>query len=507
MVATEPSASTSPTDDQPGHPRGLYMLFFAEMWERFSFYGMRALLVLYMVKHFGFSDENAYVVYGSYTALVYSTPVFGGMIADRVLGYRKSVLLGGVLMALGHFAMAFDALFYLALGLLIVGNGFFKPNISTMVGKLYSPGDRRRDSGFTLFYMGINLGALLAPLSCGPLGENVDWHYGFGLAGVGMLCGLAVFTWGRGRVAGIAEPPDPEYLRGAGPLGIRREFLVYAGACAAVVVAWQLVQRGAWVGSLLSVVGVVVSVVLVTYLLRLVDPVERQRMVVALVLIAVSVVFWSFFEQAGSSMNLFTDRNVDRTLPAFLGGAEIPASAFQSVNPAFVLLLAPPFILLWGALGRRGLEPSTPLKFGLGIVQLGLGFGALYFGATSAPASGIVPVFWLLLGYMLHTSGELCVSPIGLSMITKLSPVKIVGLMMGTWFLSSSFAHYVAGLIAALTGVQGGGEPGAGKLPPPAETVGVYGGVFGGIAVVALVVGVIVMLVAPLLARRTHGIR
>jgi POT family proton-dependent oligopeptide transporter len=390
--------------------------------------------------------------------------------------------------------------------LLIVGNGFFKPNISTMVGKLYAPGDRRRDAGFTLFYMGINLGALLAPLGCGTLGERYGWHYGFGLAGVGMLCGLAVFVWGREHVAGLAEPPDPQRLLGRGPLGIRREWLVYAGALGAVLVAWQLVQRDEWVGRLLSTVGVVVGVGLLVYLLRLVDRVERQRMGVALVLIAVSVVFWAFFEQAGSSMNLFTDRNVDRSLPAFLGGVEIPASVFQSVNPAFILLLAPLFSVLWVALARRSLEPSVPLKFGLGIVQLALGFGALYVGAKTAPASGIVPVFWLLLGYMLHTSGELCVSPIGLSMVTKLSPAKIGGLMMGTWFLSSAFAHYVAGLVASLTGVQGGGEPGADKLPPPAETVSIYGDVFGGIAVVALVVGVLVTLAAPALARRTHGI-
>jgi POT family proton-dependent oligopeptide transporter len=506
MAATEPSQSTSLASDKSGHPRGLYVLFFAEMWERFSFYGMRALLVFYMVQHFRYSDKNAYVVYGSYTALVYATPVFGGMLADRLLGYRKAVLLGGTLMAIGHFAMAIDSLFYVALGFLIVGNGFFKPNISTIVGKLYAPGDPRRDGGFTLFYMGINLGALLAPLGCGTLGEKVGWHYGFGLAGIGMLFGLGVFVWGKDRIAGLAEPPDPSRLRET-VVGVRREWLVYLGALAAVVVAWQLVQRGAWVGSLLSLVGVVVSVGLITYLLRLTDRVERQRMGVALVLIAVSMVFWAFFEQAGSSMSLFTARNVDRTLPSFLGGGEIPASVFQSVNPAFILLLAPLFSMLWIGLARRKLEPTLPLKFAFGIVQLGLGFGALYLGAKTAPENGIVSVFWLLLGYFLHTSGELCVSPIGLSMITKLSPVKIVGLMMGTWFLSSSFAHYVAGLIAALTGVQGGGEDGAAKLPAPAETVGVYGGVFGGIAVVALVVGVLFMLASPALSRRTHGIR
>jgi proton-dependent oligopeptide transporter, POT family len=481
------------------HPAGLKYLFFAEAWERFSFYGMRALLVLYMTKAFGFDDERAYALYGAYTALVYATPVLGGLLADKVLGFRKAVLLGGVLMALGHFTMAFESLFYLALGLIICGNGFFKPNISTIVGRLYAPGDARRDAGFTIFYMGINLGAFLAPIACGYLGENYGWHLGFGLAGVGMLVGLAVFVLGQ-KVMGEAA----ERVSGAGEI-VRRskyELWVYAGAVPAVLIAWQLVQRTTWVGVILTVFGLVVLIGLLTYLLRLEDKVARDRMAVALVLIAVSMVFWSFFEQAGSSMNLFADRNVDRQL----GSWQIDASIFQAANPGFIMLFGLAFSYLWVRLSKLGIEPSITLKFGLGIVQLGLGFGALWIGAVVSRDDGLVGMSWLLLAYLLHTTGELCVSPIGLSMITKLSPPGIVGVMMGTWFLSSAFAQYVAGLIAMLTGVKGAGEGGK-TIPPPTETVMVYGSVFGGIAVIALLVGVFVSVIAPLLSRRTHGVR
>ena len=508
---------TDSTAVPEGHPRALYMLFFAEMWERFSYYGMRALLVLYMVQHYRYSDARAYVVYGSYTALVYATPIFGGMLADRLLGYRKSVTLGAVMMALGHFAMAFDRLFYPALGLLIVGNGFFKPNISTIVGRLYPPGDPRRDSGFTIFYMGINLGAALAPAICGVVGETLGWHWGFGLAGVGMLFGLGVFLAGQRWLSGIAEPPDVGRLKEPVCFGISREGGVYLGAALFTMVAWQLVQHGAWVGHLLSALGLLVAVGLVTYLVRLTDRVERDRLTVVLVLTLVSVVFWAFFEQAGSSLSLFTARNVDRHLAqplshalgavaSIFGGpevSEVPASVFQAVNPVFILVFAPLFSRFWLALGRRGREPSFPSKFGLGILQLGLGFGALWFGASEATAGGVVGVGWLILGYWLHTTGELCLSPIGLSMVTKLSPPKIAGLMMGIWLLSSSFAQYAAGLIARLTGGQGDGQSTAGA----GETVHIYGSVFGRIALTALVVGVVVTVTAPILARRTHGVR
>lgn len=516
-------SSPPPIQNEPskGHPPALFMLFFTEMWERFSYYGMRALLVLYMVQHFSFSDERAYGVYGSYTALVYATPIFGGMLADRLLGNKRSVVLGGTLMALGHFAMAFDPSFYLALGLLIIGNGFFKPNISTIVGRLYPEGNSRRDAGFTIFYMGINLGAALAPALCGAVGQAYGWHFGFGLAGVGMVFGLVVFLLGQHRIAGLAEPPNLALLKAPALAGLSRELWLYLGSFAAVVIAWQLVQHGAWVGRLLSGLGVLVLTGLLIYLVRLTDRVERDRLIVALVLTVFSVVFWAFFEQAGSSMNLFTERNVDRSLAEPLANAlnpilgafgvilprEIPTAVFQAVNPIIILSLAPLFSMLWVRLAKAGREPSLPLKFGLGIIQLGLGFAALWFGANYAAQQGIVPVGWLLLGYLLHTTGELCLSPIGLSMITKLSPSKIAAFMMGTWFLSSSFAQYAAGVIATLTGVGGDGASSSAAPPAPQVTVAVYGSVFGGVAAVALVVGVLLALLSPVIARRTHGVQ
>ncbi len=485
------------------HPRVLAYLFFAEAWERFSFYGMKALLVLYLTESFRFGDNSAYAIYGSYTALVYATPVVGGLLADRLLGYRKAVVLGAVLMALGHFAMTVQKLqaFYFALGLLICGNGFFKPNISSIVGRLYGPDDPRRDSAFTIFYMGINLGGFLSPLACGYLGERFGYHWGFGLAGVGMLLGLFVFWRAQPLLEGIADPPPRGARSSASAPKISAETWVYLGAILSVVLAWQLVQHDAIVGTLLVVFGVLVFLGLLVYLLRLRDKVARDRLAVALLLTLVSVVFWSFFEQTGTSMSLFTKRNVARSL----FGWTFETSQFQSINPLYILLFAPLFSALWLYLARHRREPSTPLKFGLGIVQLGLGFLALYVGASVSRATGMVPMFWLLLAYFLHSTGELCLSPIGLSMITKLSPQGMTGILMGTWFLASSFAQYAASLIAQLTGVKDEGAL-ATTLPKATETVMVYGSVFGTIGWVALGIGLLVVLISPLIARRMHGV-
>jgi POT family proton-dependent oligopeptide transporter len=487
-----------------GHPRVLAYLFFAEAWERFSYYGMRALLVLYLTKSFLFGDNAAYAIFGSYTALVFATPVLGGFLADRLLGFRKAVVLGGVLMALGHFAMTVEKLqvFYFALALIICGNGFFKPNISSIVGRLYGSDDPRRDSGFTIFYMGINLGALLSPVACGYLGERYGWHWGFGLAGIGMLLGLVVFLRARPLLGAIAEPPLPAPGSRTRSLGLSHETWVYLGAALSVVLAWQLVQHSVLVGTLLVLFGGFVFLGLLVYLLRLSDKVARDRLAVALLLTLVSVVFWSFFEQAGSSLSLFADRNVDR----FVFGWLVPASQFQAVNGLFIVVFGPLLSALWLYLARHQREPSTPLKFGLGIVQLGLGFGALYIGASVSRATGVVSMSWLVLGYLLHSTGELCLSPIGLSMITKLSPKGITGVMMGTWFLALAFAQYAASLIAQLTGVTEGG-PQVSVLPKPTDTVMVYGSVFGSIGLVALAVGALVIVISPLIARRMHGIR
>jgi proton-dependent oligopeptide transporter, POT family len=634
-----------------GHPTGLYALFFAEMWERFSYYGMRALLVLYMVKGFaGYGDSDAYRVYGAYTALVYMTPFIGGMIADRLLGARRAVVLGGLLMAAGHLLMTWEAEFpfFMALALLIVGNGFFKPNISTIVGSLYPPGSPQRDGGFTIFYIGINLGAMLAPLLCGYVGETYGWHYGFGLATIGMLVGLAVFVVpsivarvlilvtalttaftmmglhlqdhtalltvnGIGALAlvvsgivsfvalgraglpqGAGAPPDPSLLRRPVFGGIPAEWMVYGGSLLVVPIGAGLVwsnrvvtlipesvlkslsESGSALGSLAATLlgeistptGLtlfITGVVALSYIgwsAWQSTKVEAQRLAVVVVLMFFSMLFWAFFEQAGSSINLFTDRNVDRVFvervvtndmvgttvdielsQAQLGyhngtelftldrldaareakaslapweidsedvgmviaSNEVPASTFQAANPLFILMFGLLFSGLWVFLGKRGLEPNTPIKFGLGLLQLGLGFVALWYGATTADARGMVGVHWLLLGYLLHTTGELCLSPVGLSMVTKLSPARLVSTVMGAWFLATAFSSYLSSVIAVFTGVGEGGAEGA--IPAPIETVHLYGSVFGTIGIAAALSSLVIFALSPLLAKWMHGVK
>ncbi len=497
-----------------GHPRGLMVLFFAEMWERFSFYGMRALLIFYLTQHFLFGDAQAAGIYASYGALVYLMPLFGGLIADRYLGFRKAVIFGAVLLCVGHFGMAIEGdaaratadgvqrdaaslqIFYASLAFIIVGVGFLKPSISSIVGQLYGEGDPRRDGGFTFFYMGINLGAMLASLIVGYLGQTYGWAYGFGLAGFGMLAGLITFVRGQHLFESAGLPSDAATLREVIGFGLNRERIIYGAGLLSVIVAWQLVQWHEVVGGLLLVAAVVTVAGIIGYSVLRLTPIERDRMLVVLFLTAISVVFWAFFEQAGSSMNLFTERNVDKTLFGF----SIQASQFQAFNPAFIILLAPLFSWLWVALAARRFEPSTPAKFGLGVVQVGLGFAALVYGASHADDNGMVAAGWLALAYLLHTTGELCLSPVGLSMVTKLSVPRVVGLMMGVWFLSSAFSHYVAGLIAAGASVsEVPGEAVAG-----AQSLQIYVETFGFLAWVAVVVGAVVLGLAPLVRRFMH---
>ncbi len=432
-----------------GHPRGLYTLFFTEMWERFSYYGMRALLILYMTRQILYGDSQAYGVYAAYGALVYATPFIGGVIADQLLGYRKAIILGAVLMAIGHFLMAIESsvFFYGALAFLIIGNGFFKPNISSMVGGLYKEGDPRRDGGFTIFYMGINLGAFLAPLACGLLGELLGWHYGFGLAGVGMVMGLIVFIKGQNRFdATNGAPPKPEKLTQMLIPGINRERLVYLAAILITPLIGLLVWNYHLMSYILTPFAIVVFLGLLVMSFSF-EKIERQRIWVILILAFFSITFWAFFEQAGSSITLFTDNNVNR----FILGFEVPTSVFQSVNPLFIIIFAPVFASLWIALGKRNKEPNTTIKFALGIIQLGLGFGVFVLGASLAGPDGMVALVFLLFGYLLHTTGELCISPVGLSMVTKLSPARMVSMVMGAWFLSFAMAQHVGGMIARLT--------------------------------------------------------
>ncbi len=688
-----------------GHPPGLFTLFFAEMWERFSYYGMRALLLFYMIKGFlGYNDAKAYAVYGAYTSLVYATPFIGGMLADRLLGQRFAVILGGLLMSAGHLAMTAENefIFFLALALLIIGNGFFKPNISTMVGDHYPKASDRKDTGFTIFYMGINLGAALSPILCGYVGETYGWHKGFGLATAGMLVGTAIFVaptrltqvlilFGAlltavslifqqqlepaiaslfnldaattaltslqigtrvflgiallisGAVAiaalnkggipeGIGAPPSKERLQQKPFHGQHKESLliyrILVGVCGLGLLSYALIKgetlnatcygialaagllvphlkavAAVLVGSLgvLSLItvllqGSIAGYILITFgILALIyllivtfqsPKVERERMFVVLILTFFSMLFWAFFEQAGSSMNNFADRNVDRAeesrrltdndigttiafrvpikttdteiraLPllsqeqlgyenngtlfnmtqlselrdavqkaeegdsptlrvewpiteAHVGmgileedASEIPASEFQAANAIFILIFGLVFTAIWGFLRARGWEPSTPVKFALGLLQVGLGFVALWYGAQICDSRGMVGMVWLLLAYLLHTTGELCLSPVGLSMVTKLSPARIVSTVMGTWFLATAFSNYLAALIAMLTRVSDGGEEQV--VPAPIETVSVYGGVFGKIAIVAIASAIICLALTPLLKRWMH---
>lgn len=625
---TDTNAPASPAPQSPemfGHPTGLFMLFFAEMWERFSYYGMRALLVFYMIKGFlGYGDSQAYLVYGAYGALVYATPFIGGLLADKLLGARKAVVLGGLLMAAGHLLMSFEheMLFFTALALLIAGNGFFKPNISTIVGSLYPKGSPKRDAGFTIFYIGINLGAALAPLLCGYVGETFGWHYGFGLATIGMLIGVAIFiaptkvTQGLiilGSLAAVVSMvvfglkdtlmlavyspvalallvaagmatkalgqgglPDhvgrPPARPGAKISAKAGEWMVYGGTFLAIPLLAFLVQRNTIAGYALTGFGILALGMIFYEAIRS-KKVERERLFVVLILMFFSMLFWAFFEQAGSSINNFTDRNVDRVVggntfvqtdvgstidvranqalvglsrpdgtvvslteidrlneefrtanpEAFLrgerptipwtvlpdhvgqghGGTELKASLFQAVNPVGIMIFGLLFSVVWGVMARMKLEPSTPVKFSLGLLQLGLGFVVLWYAAKSSTDRGMTSVMLLTLGYVLHTTGELCLSPVGLSMVTRLSPVRMVSTVMGGWFLATAFSNYLAGMIARLTGVSHGGD-GNGVLPPPQETVNVYGEVFGKIGIAACISALVVLILSPLLTKWMH---
>ena len=479
-----------------GHPKGLFVLFFAEMWERFSYYGMRALLIFYLTKHWLFSDEKSGVIYGAYTALVYITPVLGGYLADRYLGQRKAVTYGAVLLTFGHFLMGFEGsggqdaaslnIFWLALAFIIVGSGFLKANISVIVGQLYPRTDVRRDGAYTIFYMGINLGAALGALLCGYLGETFGWSYGFGAAGVGMLLGLIVFIVFKPLLLGRGEPLNPEALNKT-VLGIKLEWLLYLVGLVAVVVCWWLVQNQAVVGSLLGAAGAILVVYVLWTAVRKLEPHDRDRIFAAMFLIIGSILFWALFEQAGSSLNLFTDRHVDRS--------GVPASVFQSLNAIYIVLLAPLFAWLWTTLGRKGLEPSAPAKFGLGIVQLGIGFLVLVAGSAAAGDS-MVPVLFIFLIYLFHTTGELCLSPVGLSAMNRLAPAHLASLIMGTWFFASATGNFAAGLISAATGSEAASGEGAGRE--------VVMAVYSQIGWIAIGVGIAVVVISPLIKKLMH---
>ncbi|HYZ48709.1 MAG TPA: oligopeptide:H+ symporter [Sphingomonas sp.] len=588
-----PHVGRSDSDVWFGHPRQLARLFTTEMWERFGYYGMRALLALYLTKHFLFSDQTTTGLYGGFTALVYLTPLVGGLLADRYLGSKKSVKFGAILMSLGYFILcfggptakphaiiggqryevavenfvdrptstgeerryvingdqkllikgnedgsvsllkpdggvaqtlpkgAFEAggdrplLFVLlmltGLSMVTVGNGFFKPNISTIVGTLYAQGDRRRDAGFTIFYMGINLGSLFSQLLCPLLADTVGWWAGFGLAALGMLFSWGLIQFDGGKLAGYGEPPPQD--------GPRRDIVIYLGALIAIPVAlflfWNLMSAppaaaGSGIVGYLLALPLMGKILFFTFLLsvpgiliwaaRAGNRVEFQMMLAAMVLIVFNVVFWTLFEQAGSSLTLFADRNTELSV---FGLFSISAGQTQFFNAFFIVALAPFFSMMWNALARRGIEPSIPIKFAIALMGVGAGFLFLVWGAHFAGPDFKVALWWLAGLYLIHSAAELCISPVGLSMITKLSIARIVGLMMGVWFLSISVAQYVAGIVAQVASVETVG----GQVTNLKVSLDTYANVFWTIGLASVVIGAVLFLLSPVIKKWMHGVQ
>lgn len=556
-----------------GHPRGLVILFLTEMWERFSYYGMRGLLIIYLTQHFLMSDESSSVLYGAYGALVYVMTIIGGSLADRYLGARKAVTFGAILLTFGHFGMAFEGegsrqlithgdkqyeivldgrggdarqqivtdlgasyvsftetsmaiaepeavglassierseftisveteekylnILYLSLALIIAGVGFLKANISTIVGSLYGFGDTRRDSGFTIFYMGINIGAFLASLSCGYLGIVYGWKYGFGLAGVGMLLGLVIFLSCQSWLDGKAEPPNADRLKEKVLFGINIEWLCYSVGLGIIALSMLLVMNADLVGGILGPVGILMFIWLVSHAFTQLQGDERSRMLAAIYFVLAQIPFWALFEQAGSSLNLFTARLVDREIM----GWSVPGPVFQSLNAGFIFVFAPFMAWLWVWLARRQLNPSTPVKFALGVAMAGLGFLVLVAGMQGAGAVGLTPVIFIFLIYWIHTMGELMVSPVGLSAVTKLAPARIVGMTMGAWFLYSGLSNYLAGVIARTTGAETIG----GQMTNVAAAKAGYVEVYSQVGYMALGIALLMLLVSPVINKMMRG--
>ncbi|MBL8547071.1 MAG: peptide MFS transporter [Hyphomonadaceae bacterium] len=570
-----------------GHPRQLALLFTTEAWERFGYYGMRALLILYLVQHFVFADRVANGLYGAFTSLVYLTPLIGGFIADRYLGNKNAIKLGAVLMSVGYLMLAFtggeraepfvningqryaieivdgtqyvvadgqqfaiqgnedssitlqgatgalagniadDAyqfgaernplnvmLLFVSLGLVIVGNGYFKPNISTIVGELYSQSDRRRDAGFTIFYMGINLGSIFSQLLAPWIAVTYGYMWGFALAGFGMLLAALRFQIASNSLKDFGNPPADAPKRGV---------LILICSLLAVPVIWFLMDNAMQAASLGSsegdaaggVIGYILAqpllgkVMFGAYILAMfglpiwalagLEKEARSKLIVAVILCFFSVVFWTLFEQAGSSLTLFAERNTDR----MIGSYEMPAGQAQAFNPIFIVLMAPLFSLMWNWLGSKKLEPSVPFKFVIALALVGIGFLALVFGARFHNEAFQVALFWLALTYFIHSVGELCISPVGLSMITKLSPQKMVGLMMGVWFMSSAMAQYAGGIIAQFASTETVG----GQVLNPEVSLNTYLGVFQTIGIAGLVSAGVLLLLAPFLQKGMQGVR
>jgi POT family proton-dependent oligopeptide transporter len=484
------------------HPRGMYILFFTEMWERFSYYGMRALLVLFMVDQvknggMGLDDATANSIYGLYTCMVYLACLPGGWIADRLLGAQRSVWYGGIIIAAGHFSLAIPSTttFFLGLVLVILGTGMLKPNISAVVGQLYPEGGARRDAGFTIFYMGINLGAFLGPLVCSSLGESerFGWHWGFGAAGAGMVLGLiqyrftSRFLGDAGREPGHRRDPalgtDPAWYGVLACLGV---VVVTVGM--ALAGAYEINPVALAKGTTYVIVGMAVLYFGGVFIFAKLDSVEKKRVVVIIVLFIASAMFWSGFEQAGSSLNLFADRYTDRIVM----GWEVPAGWFQSLPPAFIIAFAPVFAAMWVSLARRNLNPTMPIKFALGLVLLAIGFAVMFFASKLVADNNAVLPTWLFFTYLFHTMGEICISPVGLSAVTKLAPKRFVGQMMGAWFMATALGNLVAGILAS-------------RFDPSA--VGEMPGLYFQIVMTSFGVGLLLLIFSKPVQKLTGGIK
>jgi POT family proton-dependent oligopeptide transporter len=485
------------------HPKGLMTLFFSEMWERFCYYGMRTLLTLFLVKSLMMGDSEASLIYGAYTGLVYAAPILGGRMADKYLGYRYAVMLGAVLMAIGEFLILGNNqnMMLIGMGALIIGNGYFKANISTIVGKLYKDNDPRRDSGFTIFYIGINVGALLATTIVAYVGETYGFKYGFGLAGLGMLLGLVIFWTGRKNYAAapgldIHEAGKKKVL---GPLNMVQ--VITVGSLFLIPLCYLLIMQNELMDYILLTLFIGISVVLIragsSEDKKENVSIWKDRMIALIIFMIINISFWACFEQAGTSLTLFADRNVDR----MIFGWEMPASMTQFFNPFFIILFGSIFSIMWVKLSKIGKNPSIPLKFCFGIVQLALGFLLTNLGFQFVNEAYQVPILTLVFLYMLHTTGELFLSPIGLSMVTKLSPKNMAGTAMGAWFLSFAIANYAGGKIASITGGHGGSEP-------VSAEVGLlqYLDVFSTIGYVLLVIAAIIFLLNKPIKKLMHGV-
>ncbi|WP_255833600.1 peptide MFS transporter [Kordiimonas sp. SCSIO 12603] len=582
MSTVDVSTEGSQQRELLGHPIGLSICFLTEMWERFSYYGMRTILVLYLVKYHLFSTEKSSLIYGAYAGLVYMMPILGGYFADRYLGSRKAVTYGAILLVAGHSLMAlhgpraeryyafdgaeyqvsyqqaiagdnssefevvaingsnfkvekvkntegqttgvklvgldaaqgtmkeyangsFDTrivqhneylnIFFFSLALIITGVGFLKANISTIVGALYGPNDPRRDGGFSIFYMGINLGSLFSTALVGYVGEVYGWNYGFGLAGIGMLFGLFVFLWGQKLLDGRAEPPRPEVLKERSPIGLNKEWAIYVFGLGLVVLSWLLIQYQSFVGTLLGASGFVMIAIIVAYAFMKCEAEARDRLFVAAFLIAIQSVFWALFEQQAASLTLLADQQFNLDVIGF----SFRASQVQLLNPLFIVLLAPVMAWLWVALARKSVEPSTPGKFGISMLLIGLGY--IVFAWGLGMESGTDKSFlWLVFIYLSLTLAELCLSPVGLSMVTKLSVPSIVGMMMGTWFLFTALGNYVAGWISSLTGSgEHGGDSGT-------LDIGAVISVYTDIGLLSVGVGIFILVLTPIMRKRMHGV-